>query len=85
MSYGDKRQHERISQHERMSGLGNIGASTSGNPGDGSNATLSDPTQMSERVHVRSYVCQIEHLIEQTRLILGGLDAGWVVQLVSII
>ena len=67
MSYGDKRQHERISQHERMSRLGNAGASTNVNPGDGSSATLSDPTQTGERVHVRSYVSQIEQLIERER------------------
>ena len=51
-----------------MSGLGNAGASTSGNPGDGSSATQSDPTQTSEGAHVRSYVPKIEHLIEKYRM-----------------
>ena len=63
MSHGDRHIYER----GNMSGFGNARASTSGNPGEGSSATLSDPTQLREQPHVRSYVPQIEHLIEKYR------------------
>ena len=69
MSYGDQRNNMRNYDSERMSGSENVRASTIGRPDDepGTSATLSDPTQLREQTHVRSYVSEIEQLIDLYR------------------
>jgi hypothetical protein len=66
MSYGDQREHERNDISEQLFGLENVRANTLGHPDEepGMSATLSDPTQPREQAHVRSYVPEIERLIE---------------------
>src|ERR1700678_556754 len=69
MSYGYQREHERNDDSEQLFGLENVRANTLGCPDEepGTSATLSDPTQPRERAHVRSYVPEIERLIELYR------------------
>ena len=62
MSHGEKRVH--TSQNERATEHVEIASTSNDNPGEGSSGTFTDPTQSDESTNVRTYVIEINRLID---------------------